>query len=227
MIAVLVLAVPLAAPAAVLPATPSALESQPTGWVDILPGPGLSGWKRFPIKSELRPQLEVWRVDRKVGVLGCLAHLPPAPAGGKDGSHEMLRYDKELSDFVFHVEWRFVDSARAGWNSGVFARVAPDRTVWYQAQMGNAAGGFWFGDLPDATGKVTRQKLVPREVRVKPAGEWNTFEITARGDRLVLWVNGAVTSEWSGITLTRGHLGLEAEFHHVEFRNLKLKELPR
>ncbi|MBN1345149.1 MAG: DUF1080 domain-containing protein, partial [Phycisphaerae bacterium] len=34
-----------------------------------------------------------------------------------------------------------------------------------------------------------------KDGRVKPAGQWNTLEITARGNVLTLWVNGAVTCE--------------------------------
>jgi hypothetical protein len=139
----------------------------------------------------------------------------------------MLLYDKELGDFIFHVEWRFTDPKRAGWNSGIYARARADGTVWHQAQVGNASGGNLFGDTPDETGKVVRRKTEAREARVKPAGEWNTYEITARGDTLTVWVNGAVVSEMKDVRVPRGHVGLEAEFHHVEFRNLKVKELGR
>jgi hypothetical protein len=34
-----------------------------------------------------------------------------------------------------------------------------------------------------------------------------------------------VVSEWQGLRVPRGHVGLEAELHHIEFRNLKLKQL--
>ncbi len=199
---------------------PSQLAASPKGWVDIMPGADLKGWTRVPIKSELRPEVAVWKVDPKARVLRCSGELPPPT-----GSHELFRYDKDLGDFVFHVEWRFVDPARTGWNSGVFARTNANATIWHQAQTGNAAGGFWFGDTPDETGKVGRKKIDAGEKRVRPAGEWNAFEITARGDRLTLWVNGAVTAEWTGILVPRGHIGLEAEGHPVEFRNLKLKTL--
>jgi hypothetical protein len=210
----------------------SALEAQPKGWIDILPGPGLAGWSRVApistagVKSVVNKDLAIWVVDRKTGILDCRGHLPPAPPGGKDGSHEMLRHDKEVGDFIFHVEWRFTDPARPGWNAGVYARVRDDAAVWHQAQVGAATAGYWFGDTPDESGKIVRRKLEAREARVKPAGEWNVYEITGRGDTLTLWVNGAVTSVMSGLKILRGHVGLEAELHHIEFRNLKLKELP-
>ena len=63
------------------------------------------------------------------------------------------------------------------------------------------------------------------EVRVKPAGEWNTFEVTARGKVLTLWVNGAVTCEFTDCGLAKGLVGLEAEGYRIEFRNLKIKLL--
>jgi 3-keto-disaccharide hydrolase len=211
----------------------SALESQPRGWVDILPGPGLAGWSRVApvstagVKSRVDPQLEVWVVDRKTGVLDCRGDLPPAPPGGKDGSHEMLRYDRELGDFIFHVEWRFTDPQRPGWNAGVYARTNRQASVWHQAQVGGPAAGYWFGDTLDESGKIVRRKVEAREPRVRPPGQWNTYEITGRGSELQLWVNGAVVAEWKDLRVPRGHVGLEAELHHIEFRNLKLKPLGR
>jgi hypothetical protein len=222
----LLLAPAAAAQDAGVPETPSALAAQPKGWKDILPREGLDGWSRFPLRTEVRPDLPVWKVDRKAGLLVCQADLPEAPPPARAGSHEMLRYDRELGDFIWHLEWRFVDAARKGWNSGIYARIAPDRRFWHQAQVGNGSGGYWFGYVPDGPDGMLRKSLTPRAQRVKPVGEWNSYEITARGDKLTLWVNGAVTSEWEGVAYRRGHIGLEGEFHRVEFRNMKLKELP-
>jgi hypothetical protein len=205
--------------------TPSQLSAEPQGWKDILPPPSLAGWARYPLRTEARKELPIWKVDRKAGLLICQGHLPDVPPPGRSGSHEMLRYERELGDFVWHLEWRFVDPNRRGWNSGVYARITPDRHFWLQAQVGNASGGQWFGYQPDGPDGMVRKSLPPLAQRVKPVGEWNVYEITARGDRLTLWVNGAVTSEWTGLANRRGYIGLEAEFHHVEFRNFKLKEL--
>jgi hypothetical protein len=205
--------------------TPSALENDPQGWKDILPDSRLTGWTRYPLRTQVQEKLPIWKVDRKAGLLTCQADLPLVAPPGRSGTHEMLRYDRELGDFVWHVEWRFVDPEKRGWNSGIYARIAPDRRFWYQAQVGNASGGHWFGYIPDGPDGMLRESLSPRGQRVKPVGEWNSYEITARGDTLTLWVNGAVTSQWKPIAILRGHIGLEGEFHRIEFRNMKLKEL--
>lgn len=203
----------------------SALLASPRGFIDILPGKGLRGWTRLPILpgGKLWSDVEVWKVDAKARLLTCAAHLPESVPDDKPGSHEFFRYDRELGDFTFHVEWRYTDPGRKGWNSGIFARNSADGKIWHQAQIGNQAGGFWFGDSPDDAGNIARQKLVAKENRVKPAGEWNTTELTARGNALLLWMNGATVCEWPDLKVARGYIGLEAERHAIEFKNLKLK----
>jgi hypothetical protein len=213
---------------------PSALERDPKGWVDILPGPDLKGWARVEpistrgVASKVDRNRAVWIPDRKTGVLDCRGDLPlQAPAGGKPGSHEMLRYEQDLDDFIFHVEWRFNDPAKKGWNAGVYARVNEAADVWHQAQVGGGPGTYWFGDTPDASGKIVRVNVQRDSAAtgVNPPGQWNVYEITGRGDTLTLWANGSVVSELKGLKVRRGRVGLEAELHHIGFRNLKLKRL--
>ena len=128
-----------------------------------------------------------------------------------------------MGDAAFHVEWRFAPVEGADkYNSGVLARTAPDLSVWHQAQVG-LKGGFLFGPTP-VDGVVKRVTQEPAAPRVLPAGEWNVYEIVARGRTLSLWVNGAFTSEIP-IGVSRGHFGLEAEGWRIEFRNLKIKSL--
>ena len=42
---------------------------------------------------------------------------------------------------------------------------------------------------------------------------------------LTLWINGAITSRIDSCGQQSGHLGLEVEGYHIEFRNLKVKQL--
>jgi hypothetical protein len=202
--------------------TPSALESAPEGWTDLLAnaGPELKGWTRLPIpptaklKSETTSQ---WSLDPKSGYLTCQG----------DGGHEWLRFDRELGDLIYHVEWRFTpDPDKTRYNSGVFVRNSSDGEIWHQAQTGSGSGGFLFAQtLVD--GKSTRINLSSqlKEKREKPAGEWNTFEVMCKGKQITLWVNGGVTSVIESCELPRGYVGLEAEGYRIEFRNVKLKRL--
>src|SRR5262245_51591302 len=146
---------------------PGALESDPQGWTDLLAhaGASLAGWTRGPIppESRLNPRSQ-WSLDVTTGHLVCEGN----------GGHEWLRWDQELGDFVFHVEWRFTPvPGKRGYNSGVYARNSADARIWHQAQTGDGSGGFLFGDTPVA-GKVQRINLSKQQrgSRVKPAGEW-------------------------------------------------------
>jgi hypothetical protein len=207
--------------AAAPPDSKSALESDPQGWTDLLAdaGPSLKGWTRGTIPPGGTPrEPNQWSIDPKTGHLVC--------AG--DGGHDWVRWDQELGDFIYHVEWRFtpVETGKKSYNSGVYARNSADAKVWHQAQTGGGSGGFLFGDTP-VDGEVKRINLSKevKDQRVRPAGEWNTFEITCKGKDMTLWVNGAVTCEWHDCQVPRGYVGLEAEGYRIEFRNVKLKPL--
>jgi hypothetical protein len=209
------------APAPTAPASQSALAADPKGWVDLLADKSLKDWTRVPLgpvgqlPAGKADDPSPWSLDPSSGTLIC--------AGDKAG-HEMFRYGPELGDFILHAEWRFTKiEGEKAYNSGVFARTSADGTIWFQAQTG-AAGGYLFGAAP-VNGKMGRVSLRDKmiENRVKPAGEWNVYEIKAVGKTLALWVNGAVVNEYTECEVPRGYVGLEAEGYRIEFRNLKLK----
>jgi len=82
--------------------------------------------------------------------------------------------------------------------------------------------------------------LVPaKRGHLKPAGEWNTEEITADGSHIKITLNGAVIVDADlskiekpldgkvhpGINNKKGHIGLLGHGDEVEFRNMRVKEL--
>jgi len=210
------------AQAALTPSTDSALTTDPKGWVDLLADKSLKDWTRVPLgagKTLAAGDVTApspWKVD-SAGVLLC--------EGDKAG-HEMLRHNTELGDHVLHVEWRFAKlEGEPAYNSGVYARASADGTIWHQAQTG-PTGGFLFGNtLVNGAPQRVNLRDTMTENRVKPAGEWNTYEITAKGPTVSLWVNGAVTSTLEKLEVLKGHVGFEAEGYRIEFRNVKLKRL--
>ena len=198
--------------------TKSALQSDPQGWVDILPSADLKDWYRVPVPPTGQLGREQWHVDGEKKVLIC----------DGDGGHDMLLLDKEIGDAIFHVEFRYTKiEGKTGYNSGAYVRNSKDGAIWHQAQFGDANGGFLFGQTLGTEGQKPSFNLSQQvaDSRVKPAGEWNTLEMTARGKVLTLWVNGAVTCQFEACGAKQGYLGLEGEGYRIEFRNLKLKAL--
>ena len=74
----------------------------------------------------------------------------------------------------------------------------------------------------------------------KPIGEWNEQEVTAKGRQITVKLNGqtivdanlddvkaeAVLKKHPGLAKKTGHIGFLGHGAHVEFRNLRIKELP-
>ena len=73
----------------------SKLESEPRGWVDILPSADLKGWYRVPVPTTGQLGREQWHVDRKKKILIC----------DGDGGHDMLLFNQEIGDAIFHIEF--------------------------------------------------------------------------------------------------------------------------
>lgn len=195
---------------------PSALEKDPAGWVDLMPSDAkLSGWTRLPLPPNQKLSDESqWKVTD--GVLVCEG----------DKGHEALRTEREYTDFILHVEYRYTKvDGDPRYNSGVFARIL-DQNNWLQAQAGAGQGGWLFGTAL-INGEKARTNLRDqlKSERVKPAGEWNVLEVTTRGPQVSLWVNGEVTSVLEGWPALKGPVGLEAEGFRIEFRNVRIKEL--
>jgi hypothetical protein len=144
---------------------------------------------RVPIPPTDKLGREQWHVDSERKVLVC----------DGDGGHDMLLYKQDLGDSVFHFEFCYTKiEGKTGYNSGAYVRNSADGAVWHQAQFGDAKDGFLFGETPTPDGKRKFFSLAKQvtDMRIKPVGDWNTLEVTARGKTLTLWANGAVTCQF-------------------------------
>jgi hypothetical protein len=199
----------------------SALEADPSGWVDLFPGKDLKGWRRVPLAPDvtLNPK-NPWSVDAAGKTLLC----------DGVGVKEMLLHEQERADGIFHVEWRFRPAeGKTGYNSGVYVRSSLDGKVWHQAQVAHQMTPPRLGDLFGDTlvdGQIKQVRITgDGDKRARPPGEWNTYEVTCKGTTVTVWVNGAVTTTWTDCQVPRGHVGMQAEYFFIEFRNLKFKEI--
>ncbi len=66
----------------------------------------------------------------------------------------------------------------------------------------------------------------PTEERSRGAGEWNHYYVRAINGEVRLWVNGREVSGGRNAVPATGYLSLEAEGAPVEFRGLRIRELP-
>ncbi|MCL5742508.1 MAG: DUF1080 domain-containing protein, partial [Acidobacteria bacterium] len=103
-----------------------AASAQTGKWINIFPDAKLTGWTRVAIPPTAQlGEASQWKVDGAQKLLVCEGN----------GGHDMLRYDREFDNFIFHVEWRFTKlEGDKRYNSGVFVRNDANGTIWHQAQ---------------------------------------------------------------------------------------------
>jgi hypothetical protein len=79
---------------------------------------------------------------------------------------------------------------------------------------------------PFAPAAPDGKRSFPSKELVRPAGEWNHYYVRAIHGEVRLWVNGEEVSGGTGCEPRSGYLCLESEGAPVDFRNLRIRELP-
>jgi len=109
-------------------------------------------------------------------------------------------------------------------------------TEQYEKQTGKKAD--WFtshGDVfPVGTSNMKPfppvapdgRRAFPSKQLTKGVDEWNHYYIRAINGEVRLWVNGEEVTGGTGCEPSEGFLCLESEGSPVEFRNLRIRELP-
>lgn len=83
-------------------------------------------------------------------------------------------------------------------NSGVYIRIAePPRDPWYAVHNGYEVQIDAGGDDWHSTGALYSLSKVSQRNQ-KPQGEWNTMEITLKGQKTVVTLNGVKVNEFEG-----------------------------
>jgi hypothetical protein len=143
---------------------------------------------------------------------------------------------KDYANFDLHLEIKL--SANA--DTGIAFRNSTDTDPSFdgnQIQVVDAAiSEKWPAD--SQTGGIIGVVGPPKKAVLKPTGEWNAVDILAKGDKLRVKVNDATvldvgladfkhkTKQHPDLLRKTGHIGLQSWDGLVEFRNLKIKELP-
>jgi hypothetical protein len=147
---------------------------------------------------------------------------------------------KQYADFVLRFEFRL----KAGSNSGIGIRAA---------RSGNAAyDGMELQVLDNSAEKYKKLKewqyhgsiygvVAAKRGAQKPVGEWNSEEVIAKGNHIVVKVNGQVIvdvdiaevskdgtidgKKHPGLLRKEGYLGILGHGGGVEFRKMRIKDL--
>jgi hypothetical protein len=183
--------------------------------IELWNGKDFTGFKFFLEDSTTDP-MTVWMIKDDV------IHCTGVPAG-------YFYTEKEYSNYKLHVEWRW--AAEPG-NSGVLLHKQDPDAVWpksieAQLKSGNAGDFYLIGGttMNEQVDKSNRRVEKKEESSELEAGEWNTYNITCKGDSLIVIVNGVTQNVGSGASVTSGKICLQSEGKPIEFRNIYLDPL--
>jgi hypothetical protein len=209
-------------------------NTPPPGFELLFNGKDLTGWQgAIPIhqRAKMTPQqrakaqeaankkiLPHWKVEH--GVL----HY--------DGKGNNLQTVKDYGNFELYVDWKIPPRG----DSGIYLRGNPQVQIWDSDHLGKGleedlhtgSGGLW----NNPKGSPGKQPLVKAD---NPPGQWNTFHIIMRGDRVTVFLNGKkvvdnapLVNYWErGRPLpATGPIELQHHGDELWFKNIYIKELP-
>lgn len=185
-------------------------------------GKNLDGWTVFVKDSSINPDDYFYVNDGVIETIG-------VPVG-------YLRTNKEFENYQLHVEWRYPEEPV---NSGIMLHVTGPDLIWvshYQGQLKHKnAGDFIVHGVGNSatirdtvyTSTTDEKPLIAKmfPTNEKPAGEWNSYDITCKGSTIELRVNGKLQNVATNCSVTKGAIGLQAEGSKIQFRNLWIVSL--
>ncbi|HWG41601.1 MAG TPA: DUF1080 domain-containing protein [Gemmataceae bacterium] len=196
-------------------------NTPPEGFIALFNGKNLTNWQgliELPQRTKMSPQqraeaqkkanekfLPHWTV--KDGILQY------------DGKGQSLQTVKDYGNFELYVDWKI---GKKG-DSGIYLRGTPQVQIW---------------DNPIGSGGLynnQKNPSKPLKVADKPVGQWNTFHIIMKGDRVTVFLNGEkvvadtpLENYWARDKPLPAKAPIELQHHgdHLWFKNIYLKELP-
>ncbi len=177
-------------------------------------------------------------VDSEDGEPGDLFYVEDGLMNTLGDPFGYIRTKESYSSYELHLEWRWTDEPS---NSGVLLHVQGKEMIFphcVEAQLmhGKAGDFVLMGKgaaitVNDSTYLVTSEEkrylAIPKfeDSSEKPAGEWNSYDITSKDGIIELRVNGVLQNKGTEVSLTEGNIALQSEGGPLQFRNIYLKPL--
>jgi hypothetical protein len=200
-------------------------NTPPEGFKALFNGKDLTGWQglvELPTREKLASDPAKLAAKQKEANEKYLPHW--SVKDGVliyDGKGQSLQSAKDYKDFELWVDWKI----GAAGDSGIYLRGCPQVQIWDPAKNPVGSGGLY---------NNKKHASKPLKVADNPAGEWNTFHIIMKGDKVTVYLNGGlvvdnVTMEnywdYSKPIPAKGPIELQHHNHPLYFKNIYIKEL--
>jgi hypothetical protein len=206
---------------AAAPAQDKKDNTPPAGFTALFNGKDLTNWQGL-IAINQRAKLKPDELAKKQAAVNAnmLKHWTVKDGViHYDGKNNNLQTSKDYGNFELYCDWKI---GKKG-DSGIYLRGNPQVQIW---------------DNPEGSGGLYNNQKNPRKPLVnadKPVGEWNTFHIVMKGDKVTIHLNGKLVVDntplenyWErGKPLpARGPIELQHHGDPLWFKNIYIKELP-
>jgi len=200
-----------------------------SGWKLLFDGKSLNGWRGYNNTST-----QAWAVENGIIV----------NKAGKDIQHSDLITDSKYGDFELSFDWRVENGA----NSGLIYRIEEGKWASYESgpeyQLIDDKGYKDKLEMSQLSG-ACYDMYSPTSDVAKPAGQFNTSRIVAKGNHVEHYLNGVKVAEYDFFSddwkakkekskwkdtkqygqASSGHIALQDHGGGISFRNIKIRSL--
>ena len=209
------------------PAGAGAVElTVPEGFTALFNGQDLTNWQgliELPQRNKLAADQEKLAAAQKAANERILPHWTAAEGGvlHYDGKANSLQTAKDYRDFELRVDYKIGPHG----DSGIYLRGCPQVQIWDPADHPEGSGGLYNNQ---------KHASKPLKCADRPAGEWNRLQIIMRGDRVTVWLNNELVTDYVVMENywdrtqpipASGPIELQHNGNPLEFRNIFIKEL--
>jgi hypothetical protein len=209
-------------------------EPLKNGFTALFNGKDLSGWKGLVANPIKRSNMDAQTLAEAQAKADAEMRESWKVVDGElqfVGHGDNITTLKKYGDFEMLVDWKIIDDGKQEGDAGIYLRGTPQVQIWDNARVKVGAqvgsGGLY-------NNQVNESK--PLKVADKKLGEWNTFHIIMKADRVTVYLNGELVTEnvilenyWDKKMpiFMEEQIELQAHGSPVSYRNIYIKELPR
>jgi len=207
---------------------------QREGFVPLFNGKDLKGWKGLvgdPLKRSKMDAKTLTEAQKKADAEMRDSWKVVNNELQFTGHGNNITTIKKYGDFEMLVDWKIIANNTLNGDAGIYLRGTPQVQIWDNA---NLKVGAQVGSGGLYNNKVNESK--PLKVADKKLGEWNTFRIIMKADRVTVYLNGELVTDnvilenyWDRNLpiFAEEQIELQAHGSPISYRNIYIKELPR
>ena len=189
-----------------LPAVAQNSDGKEQGFKPIFNGKDMSAFVL------VKAPAETWSIEE--GVIRC-----------KGRPNGYFATKKSYKNYVLRLDFRYPRNAG---NSGYLLNITGEHKVWPKCieVQGQYKGVCTIFPIGGAKGPRPKVDSAAREKARNPHTEWNSVEIVMNNGAITAKLNGVTIAQSQPYDLKEGPIGFQSEGTPIDFRKIRIKELP-